>query len=209
MFLELDLRMLLYFFQKIIRYIVKIMFELLCILQNWSFSPNCAIMRFFRWLCNRMQQEVNCAKSHQRIISESLCTCTFIFRNERNWIKKSAGVSEKLVSPGLPGLLAATCTHLIGKLREYSLKLIHTKIHCEVWDCRQITTSYSLHARKFGKENWLKIVLIVFSHAQDSINTEWAPWDVQGLSWAHPQMRKSREVTYRTLFCVIWNIVCK
>ena len=28
-------------------------------------------------------------------------TCTFIFRNERNWMKKSASVSEKLVSPGL------------------------------------------------------------------------------------------------------------
>ena len=33
------------FFQKIIRYIVQIIFELLYILQNWSFSPNCAIMR--------------------------------------------------------------------------------------------------------------------------------------------------------------------
>ena len=33
--------------------------------------------------------------------------CTFIFRNERNhenWMKKSARVSEKLVSPGIPGL---------------------------------------------------------------------------------------------------------
>ena len=27
-------------------------------------------------------------------------SCTFIFRNERNWMKKSARVSEKLVSPG-------------------------------------------------------------------------------------------------------------
>ena len=72
MLIGLNLRMLLYFFQKIIRYIVKMMFELLYILQNWSFSPNCAIMRFFRWLCDRMRQEVNCAKSHQRIISESL-----------------------------------------------------------------------------------------------------------------------------------------
>ena len=35
-------------------------------------------------------------------------SCTFIFRNERNWIKKSARVSEKLVSPGLPGLQVAT-----------------------------------------------------------------------------------------------------
>ena len=34
-------------------------------------------------------------------------TCTFIFRNERNRMKKSARVSEKLVSPGLPGLQVA------------------------------------------------------------------------------------------------------
>ena len=33
-------------------------------------------------------------------------SCTFIFRNERNW-KKSARVSENLVSPGLPGLQVA------------------------------------------------------------------------------------------------------
>ena len=35
-------------------------------------------------------------------------SCNFIFRNERNWMKKSARVSEKLVSPGLPGLQVAT-----------------------------------------------------------------------------------------------------
>ena len=35
--------------------------------------------------------------------------CTFIFRNEKNWMKKSARVSEKLVSPGfIPGLQVAT-----------------------------------------------------------------------------------------------------
>ena len=48
MLLELDLRMLLYFFQKIIGY-VKIMFELLYIfVKSDPFSPHCAIMRFFR-----------------------------------------------------------------------------------------------------------------------------------------------------------------
>ena len=41
-------------------------------------------------------------------------SCTFIFRNERNWMKKSARVSEKLVSLGLPGLQVATC--LISKM---------------------------------------------------------------------------------------------
>ena len=35
-------------------------------------------------------------------------SCTCIFWNERNWMKKSARVSEKLVSPGLPGLQVAT-----------------------------------------------------------------------------------------------------
>ena len=35
-------------------------------------------------------------------------SCFFIFRNERNWMKKSARLSERLVSPGLPGLQVAT-----------------------------------------------------------------------------------------------------
>ena len=35
-------------------------------------------------------------------------SCTFIFRNERNKMKKSARISETLVSPGLPGLQVAT-----------------------------------------------------------------------------------------------------
>ena len=35
-------------------------------------------------------------------------SCISIFRNERNWIKKSARVSEKLISPGLSGLQVAT-----------------------------------------------------------------------------------------------------
>ena len=40
---------------------------------------------------------------------EPFClSCTFIFRSERNWMKKSVRVSEKLVSPGLPGLQIAT-----------------------------------------------------------------------------------------------------
>ena len=39
-------------------------------------------------------------------------SCTFIFRNERNWMKKSARVSEKLVSPGLPGLQVDVATRL-------------------------------------------------------------------------------------------------
>ena len=31
-------------------------------------------------------------------------SCTFIFQKERNWMKKSARVSVKLVNPGLSGL---------------------------------------------------------------------------------------------------------
>ena len=34
-------------------------------------------------------------------------SCTFIFLNERKWMKKSARVSEKPGSPGLPGLQVA------------------------------------------------------------------------------------------------------
>ena len=66
MLLELDLRMLLYFFQKIISFIVKIMFELLYILQNWSFSPNCVIMRFFAdyaLRCGKMSIVQNCTST--------------------------------------------------------------------------------------------------------------------------------------------------
>ena len=48
------------------------------------------------------------------IISNSFClSCTFIFRNERNWMKKSARVSEKLVSKGLPGLQVATRLNMV------------------------------------------------------------------------------------------------
>ena len=35
-------------------------------------------------------------------------SCSFLFRNERSWTKKSARVSEKLASPDLPCLLVAT-----------------------------------------------------------------------------------------------------
>ena len=45
--------------------------------------------------------------------------CIFIFRNERNWMKKSARVSEKLVSLGLPGLQVATrLTVVMHKYRQ-------------------------------------------------------------------------------------------
>ena len=48
-------------------------------------------------------------------------SCTFIFRNERNWMKKSARVSEKLVNPGLPGLQAATRLAHSRLLLDYSV----------------------------------------------------------------------------------------
>ena len=37
-----------------------------------------------------------------------LSVSSFNFRNERNWMKKSTRVSQKLVSPGLSGLQVAT-----------------------------------------------------------------------------------------------------
>ena len=40
-------------------------------------------------------------------------SCTFIFRNERSWIKESVKVSEKLVNTGLSGLQVATCLGLM------------------------------------------------------------------------------------------------
>ena len=44
------------------------------------------------------------------------------FRNERNWMMNSARVSEKLVGPGLPGLLVATRLEgIIRTLRSRSL----------------------------------------------------------------------------------------
>ena len=42
-------------------------------------------------------------------------SCTFIFLNERNWVKKSARVSEKLVRLGLPGLQVATHLPVLSK----------------------------------------------------------------------------------------------
>ena len=42
-------------------------------------------------------------------------SCTFIFRNDRNRMTKSARVSEKLASPGLPGLQVATRLRYITK----------------------------------------------------------------------------------------------
>ena len=43
-------------------------------------------------------------------------SCTFIFRNEINWMKKNAKVSEKLVSPGLPGLQVATRLEILVRI---------------------------------------------------------------------------------------------
>ena len=59
----------------------------------------------------------------QNYFEEPFClSCTFIFRNERNWMKKSARVSEKLVSPCLPGLQVATCLALVFT---FSLLFVH------------------------------------------------------------------------------------
>ena len=114
MLLELDLRMLLYFLSKT-------MFELLYILQNWPLSPHCAIMWFFRWLCDRMWQEVNLCKiapAHNirspvvsanfitKIISYissklHLCYCWFEQYPKKNitvffsWPKKNPGIFHK------------------------------------------------------------------------------------------------------------------
>ena len=54
-------------------------------------------------------------------------SCNFIFRNERNWMKKSARVSEKLVSPGLPGLQPVATRLGEGIHGTYSLILTSAK----------------------------------------------------------------------------------
>ena len=46
-------------------------------------------------------------------------SCTLIFRNENNWMKKSARVSEKLISPVLPGLQVASPPDRHGRLRSH------------------------------------------------------------------------------------------
>ena len=59
-------------------------------------------------------------------------SCTFIFRNERKWMNKSARVSEKLVSPGLPGLQVATRLVLeAGSFVGYLFLLsTYKSVHC-------------------------------------------------------------------------------
>ena len=49
-------------------------------------------------------------------------SCTFIFRNERKWMKKSARVSEKTGKPGL--------TWLTGSYAPESYKLQHALLDC-------------------------------------------------------------------------------
>ena len=47
-------------------------------------------------------------------------SCTFIFRNERNWMKKSARVTEKLVSPALTWLTGSYAPDYYQLLPDYS-----------------------------------------------------------------------------------------
>ena len=60
--------------------------------------------RLLAWCCQASSQPVSSGKPE----GPFCLSCTFIFRNERNWMKKSARVTVKLVSPGLPGLQVAT-----------------------------------------------------------------------------------------------------
>ena len=57
-------------------------------------------------------------------------SCTFIFRNERNWMKKSARVSEKLVSPGLAGLQVAT--RLLKCFQQFNDTIILVQAVCRL-----------------------------------------------------------------------------
>ena len=96
MLLELDLRMLLYFFSENYRVCQNNVWITVHFYKTDPFSPHCAIMRFFRWLCDRMRQEVNCAKSHQRIISESLFIWHLLFQNWiTGWMKEKICIVRK------------------------------------------------------------------------------------------------------------------
>ena len=69
-----------------------------------GFSRPTRILRRGEVLNEKWRKQVQ-----QNYFEKLFClSCTFIFRNERNWMKKSARVSEKLVSPSLPGLQVAT-----------------------------------------------------------------------------------------------------
>ena len=51
-----------------------------------------------------------------------VCPVPSFFRNERNWMKKSARISEILVSPGLPGLQVATRLPAVMEIRRFMWK---------------------------------------------------------------------------------------
>ena len=66
-------------------------------------------------------------------------SCTFIFQNERNWMKKNDRVPEKLVSPGLPGLQVATRlgeTKSLVTVRNFLSNLSRNGLNCSVESCR-------------------------------------------------------------------------
>ena len=85
-------------------------------------------------------------------------SCTFIFRNERYWMKKNARVSEKLVSPGLFGLLVAT--RLVVKLFANSFMSKQTrKTYTDLClNARSLNVDGSLHKSMQLQVNNLNIV---------------------------------------------------
>ena len=58
-------------------------------------------MRFFRWLRDRMRQEVNCAKSHQRLISEALLSGQPPFQTGNTYLSQALLPSLQQPKPKL------------------------------------------------------------------------------------------------------------
>ena len=61
-----------------------------------------------KYICRRHHQTGSLPVFSGKPEGPFCLSCTFIFRNEKNWKKESARVSEKLVSPGLSGLQVST-----------------------------------------------------------------------------------------------------
>ena len=97
-------------------------------------------------------------------------SCTFIFRNERNWMKKSARVSEKLVSPGL-----RVATRLgLGKVNRFrrgfhALPLYHQPlVNYEIKKIKNIHMAESIRASqiKFPTQGHIAVTNSGVLHGQ-------------------------------------------
>ena len=71
-------------------------------------ASHCGLNCMMIFPCKRVASQFFFWKARNDFEGPFCLSCIFIFRNERNWMKKGSRVSEKLVSPGLPGLQVTT-----------------------------------------------------------------------------------------------------